>query len=250
MAELRTRTSEGVLLRQELAGAGSRFGAGLIDLQLFVVSWILLAVLLRVLGELLPSGMTSMVMAITTMGAVLLWIGLTAVMHATLKGRSPGKMIFGLRVVGEEGQPVGIVALMLRSVLLLVDILPIPVPIGLLVMTVTPRRQRLGDLVAGTMVVHEPRRYAVSEPWPRETHENLQLKELGLTPALAARLDGEDLDYLREVVTRRGMGSEARDRLYKRVARHYTERLGCTQQVQPRVVLKELYIYLREQRQG
>lgn len=249
MAELHVPTSEGVPLRLELAGAGSRFAAALVDLVLFAVLWLAALVSLSVIARLDGSGLADFTLRLLAVGGLLVHVlALTAFQVAT-RGRTPGKQLFELRVVGDEGNPATGLALLLRNLLWLVDVLPLPVPLGLVVILVTGRHQRLGDLVAGTVVVHEPRRTALVEPWPRERHEDLQLRELDLTPALAARFDGEDLDLLREVITRRGLGHEGRERLFAQVAKHYLERLGREEAVSSRAVLKELYLFLREQRQ-
>jgi hypothetical protein len=68
-----------------------------------------------------------------------------------LTGQTVGKRITGLRVVRLDGGPLNIAAVAARSVLLPVDALGLYL-VGLLAMTLTPHRQRLGDLLAGTVV--------------------------------------------------------------------------------------------------
>jgi uncharacterized RDD family membrane protein YckC len=75
-----------------------------------------------------------------------LWEGIT--------GRSPGKMLLGLRVLMVSGRPMGFGASALRNVLRAADVLPIGYLVGVASMALTRRFQRLGDLVAGTMVVY------------------------------------------------------------------------------------------------
>jgi uncharacterized RDD family membrane protein YckC len=68
-------------------------------------------------------------------------------------GRSPGKMAFGLRVLSTAGRPIGLRAAALRNLLRAADALPTAYLLGVASMALSPRFQRLGDLVAGTMVV-------------------------------------------------------------------------------------------------
>lgn len=68
-------------------------------------------------------------------------------------GRSPGKMAFGLRVVTTAGRPIGLRAAALRNLLRAADALPTAYLLGVASMALSSRFQRLGDLVAGTMVV-------------------------------------------------------------------------------------------------
>lgn len=68
-------------------------------------------------------------------------------------GRSPGKRALGLRVVTTSGRPIGMRAAALRNLLRAADALPTGYALGVAAMAISPRFQRLGDLVAGTMVV-------------------------------------------------------------------------------------------------
>ncbi len=83
---------------------------------------------------------------------LIFWIG-TAIylIHTTLieviKGRSIGKMIVGLKIIGLDGQPATVSARLTRNLLRFVDLMLF----GLMVFS--PFRQRVGDLVAGTLVV-------------------------------------------------------------------------------------------------
>jgi uncharacterized RDD family membrane protein YckC len=73
-------------------------------------------------------------------------------------GRSIGKWLVGLRVVGGDGAALSPRASMVRSLLRLIDVLPTSYLVGFVVMIASTRRQRLGDLAAGTVVIHYERR--------------------------------------------------------------------------------------------
>jgi uncharacterized RDD family membrane protein YckC len=72
-------------------------------------------------------------------------------------GRSPGKRALALRVVKEGGFPISFIDSVLRNLLRAADWLPVGYVIGLLVMASDARFRRLGDRVAGTLVVVEER---------------------------------------------------------------------------------------------
>jgi uncharacterized RDD family membrane protein YckC len=72
-------------------------------------------------------------------------------------GRSVGKWLVGLRVVGGGGAALSTRASVVRNLLRLVDELPASYLLGFVVMLASKRRQRLGDLAAGTVVRREPR---------------------------------------------------------------------------------------------
>jgi uncharacterized RDD family membrane protein YckC len=68
-------------------------------------------------------------------------------------GRTLGMRLFGLRVVTTRGARPGVLATFLRTLLMAVDWVPVLFVLGALVIWVTPRNQRLGDLAARTVVV-------------------------------------------------------------------------------------------------
>ena len=71
----------------------------------------------------------------------------------TAAGRTPGKQLMGLRVVRTDGTPAGAGPILVRTLLRIVDQLPVLYLVGFVVMLVTGRQQRLGDLAAQTHVV-------------------------------------------------------------------------------------------------
>ncbi|WP_434776925.1 RDD family protein [Neisseria sp. Ec49-e6-T10] len=76
------------------------------------------------------------------------------VFELRFQGRTPGKMLMGLRVVNDDGTPVQFSASLLRNLLRVADSLPVFYTFGIIASTVHPHSKRLGDLVAGTIVVY------------------------------------------------------------------------------------------------
>src|SRR6185503_6367494 len=70
------------------------------------------------------------------------------VCETLLNGQTPGKWLLGLRVLTYDGQPINGLQAIMRNLLRAADLL-LPL-IGLIVMMLNSRFQRLGDLVAGT----------------------------------------------------------------------------------------------------
>lgn len=74
------------------------------------------------------------------------------------QGQTPGKKTVGLRVIRQDGTRVNGSASLLRNLLLAADWIPGTYALGLVSMSVSPGFQRLGDLAAGTLVIHvEPK---------------------------------------------------------------------------------------------
>jgi len=77
------------------------------------------------------------------------------VFEAGPKGATPGKRMFKLRVVMANGTRAGAGPVFIRTLMRAVDVMPgVSYGIGLVAAMVTPRFQRLGDMAAGTVVVH------------------------------------------------------------------------------------------------
>jgi uncharacterized RDD family membrane protein YckC len=82
-----------------------------------------------------------------------LWIGYFTFFEGTT-GQTPGKRVLGIRVVAlATGRPPDLTHAFARSVLRIIDWLPTLFLLGLVAALVTPHKQRLGDLVANTVVV-------------------------------------------------------------------------------------------------
>jgi uncharacterized RDD family membrane protein YckC len=93
----------------------------------------------------------------------LLWVSYYAVLEG-LFGASVGKALAGLQVTDLEGRRIGWQAAVVRNLARLLDVLPFTYLLGGILTLATPRHQRLGDLLAGTIVV--PVAVVVSPPLP------------------------------------------------------------------------------------
>ena len=245
MPDLLIETPEGLGLRLRLAGAGTRAAAGLVDLLILVLVELIGGLILALsLGE---AGV--MIAAASTLLLLVLY---PFVFLASWGGRTPGKALLGARVVDVSGGPASLRQLLLRSLFLPVELgLMLPLPLGLMVAAITPHRQRVGDLVAGTVVILDRQRPPASEPFPRETWSGLPKRQLPLVPAHAARFDLDDLADLRELLARTGLEVKARKRLRKHAAGAYATRLGVDAPEDSQEVfgfLRELFLFLRESR--
>jgi uncharacterized RDD family membrane protein YckC len=114
-----------------------------------------LAVLFLILGLDPFSG--SFAAALWTICSFVVFTGYDIAFEVLNSGRTPGKRLNGLRVVRETGAPVTFTTSAVRNVLRLIDILPGTYLVGIAAILATRRNQRLGDLLAGTLVVRERR---------------------------------------------------------------------------------------------
>ena len=142
----RVATPEGIELTLRLAGPVPRALAWAVDLAIRVAVVLVVMLLASQLGR-------------TGWGVVLLaaffveWL-LPAWFEAQMGGQTPGKRLFGLAVLNDDGTPVRWPGALTRNLLRAVDFLPFLYAFGLVTMLLNRDFKRLGDLAAGTVVVY------------------------------------------------------------------------------------------------
>lgn len=237
--ELRFETPERVALRLELAGLGARAFAYLVDVLLVFLLWVLALVLYSISGDLLREVQAlSWAGQLLAVGAVLLsgW-GWDVAWEVAGRGRTPGKRALGIRVVRADGGPVGLVESLARNVLRAVEV-PLGYAPGVLAVALSPRRQRLGDLVAGTLVIRERRvdlsRYAAAPTIALDAYAHLRGRAGGLLAA-------DEFERLVDFLARRpGLEPRARARVATRLAAALARRAGGPSPADPEAFLEAL----------
>ncbi|MEB0046392.1 MULTISPECIES: RDD family protein [unclassified Pseudomonas] len=139
-------TPEGIDLPLRPAGLMVRSLAFSIDLGLRGLVLGLLLITLAFLGK-LGAGLGSILLFVASWWYMVLFEVLN-------QGRSPGKQWMRLRVVHDDGTPIGWSASLLRNLLRFVDVLPFGYFLGAISCLQHPTFKRLGDLAAGTLVVY------------------------------------------------------------------------------------------------
>jgi uncharacterized RDD family membrane protein YckC len=155
-------TPSNIEVEYRLAGAGSRFAAFIIDfaVQLLLVAafavvslWFFDRIIFEN-RELVPSG--------PALGAVMVFVfivqfGYFIFCELAMAGQSIGKKVFALRVIRENGQPLGFAQSLIRGLLRAsLDMLYV----GLFVILLSKNNKRLGDMAAGTIVISEHKKRA------------------------------------------------------------------------------------------
>jgi uncharacterized RDD family membrane protein YckC len=141
-------TPEGILLELRPAGLCPRFGAFFIDGIIRLSALYMAAIALSFFGAL---GMA--VLLILVFGLEWLY---PVVFELRPAGATPGKRVFALRVVMDNGLPVTAAAALTRNLLRTADFLPFGYGFAIVSMLLRRDCKRLGDIAAGTIVVHQP----------------------------------------------------------------------------------------------
>lgn len=165
-------TPEGIDLPLRPAGLLVRAVAFAIDLAIRGVIMGVLFIALAFLGK-LGMGLGSLLLF-----AISWWY--MVLFEVLRQGRSPGKQWMGLRVVHDDGTPIGWSASLLRNLLRFVDLLPFGYFLGTLSCLHHPAFKRLGDMAAGTLVIYSERplmRPQLPDAEPRRSPVALTLAE-------------------------------------------------------------------------
>jgi uncharacterized RDD family membrane protein YckC len=139
-------TPEGCAIDLRVAGPVARARAWFLDFLLRLLVWLLLAISASMLGD--------FGIGLLLLGAFLLEWFYPVVFEVYGHGQTPGKRSCGLVVVHDDGRPVGWTASFIRNTLRGIDFLPLLYATGFVSSLLNARGKRLGDLAAGTLVVH------------------------------------------------------------------------------------------------
>ena len=175
-------TPEGMALELRCAGAVPRSMAWVLDLIIrLAVLWVM-TMTLAVLGD---AGIGLMLIAM-----FLIFWGYPIAFEVLNDGQTLGKRVLGLRVINDNGTPVTWVPSIVRNLLRTVDALPVFYGFGLACTLIDPSMRRIGDLLAGTVVVYvekpgQSKTAPLAPPLPSPLP--LQLDEQGAIVAFAER---------------------------------------------------------------
>jgi uncharacterized RDD family membrane protein YckC len=198
--QLNIDTPEQIALEFPLAGIGSRFLAMVVDSLLQIAVFAVL-----VLVYYFSSGPLSNFAALhDIVAAILLFLvpfciywGYFAIFEIIWRGQTPGKLVAGIRVIHQSGRPMTAIEAIGRNLFRGIDIMPVPLyAVGLICMLCNKQSRRLGDFVAGTIVVHDRTIENVQTGWsPKENAE-------AVTPEIS-KLSSEELILIETFLSRR-----------------------------------------------
>ena len=160
-------TPEQIDLQFAIAGLGSRFLALAIDTLLqLAISAAAGIVLLSLIGVLRASGLGILwITACSIAFFFLLYFGYFAIFEIMWGGQTPGKRIIGIRAMKETGRPLTPAEVIARNLLRIVDQLPGFYAVAIVTAMLNSQGKRLGDFVAGSLVIKEKALGDLRRPW-------------------------------------------------------------------------------------
>ena len=198
-------TPEQIALELPLAGIGSRFLALAIDTLLQIVA--VIAVI--IVGAIIASGTRASDWSgldrffSQTIGAIVLVLlpfclywGYFAFFEILWQGRTPGKRVAGIRVIHQSGRPMTAIECIGRNLMRGVDIIPGMYGVGLICMMCNAQNRRVGDFIAGTIVVHDKAVETASPTWGNKAEGQTTQPEL-------RKLSADDLVLIETYLNRR-----------------------------------------------
>lgn len=224
-------TPDHVSLEFELAGPGSRFSAYAIDFVfnvLLIIAVIIVAylggglfVLRSLAGSSSGNASASWLLAVVVLIIFLINWGYYVFFEGLGKGSTPGKKRMGIRVIRQDGLPIGLREAALRNLVRAADMLPPPSYIlGGLVMHFDSRGRRLGDMVAGTYVVVEKfdlaTQGASGAAWAKRVEQGRSRQALTLP---RGTISAQQLALIEQFLARsHALSKERRDQLVWQIA--------------------------------
>jgi uncharacterized RDD family membrane protein YckC len=219
-------TTERVPFRYRVAGIGSRLVAWLIDLTLMA----LLIGMGLIVGSVAEIGRAGLALAVLMIWSFVVQWGYFILFEWLWLGQTPGKRVVGLRVIQRDGTSITFAQSAIRNILrvadglplFVVDCMPLLYGFGFIIALCNREHRRLGDLAAGTLVVHVDRKTGPIRA-VRLGHQ-AGAEPLDLRRRLAA-LDREQRQTLMDLCLRREqLGIADRARLFQTVARYVAQR--------------------------
>jgi len=153
-ATLSVVAPEHITFDYRLAGPFRRLPAFILDLCIGTAVFIALAIVINMTVAMASGYLATAVMFLLFF---VIWWFYGVLFETFMNGQTPGKYMVGLRVLSDSGEPINGMQATLRNLLRAADMF-VPV-VGLVVMSLNKKFQRLGDIVAGTIVVIEERQW-------------------------------------------------------------------------------------------
>jgi uncharacterized RDD family membrane protein YckC len=223
--QLQIDTPEQIALELPLAGIGSRFLGLAIDTVLQFLLYITGAFVFGSaaavgIGRYLQWIPLNWAPAIAILFVFCVYWGYFAFFEIIWRGQTPGKRVAKIRVIKESGRPINAYEAIARNLLRAIDALPGMYGVGIVCMMLNSQNRRLGDYVAGTVVVHDKRTGEVKPEWntiPEPTATNPKL----------ALVTAEELVLIETYLHRRvDMDLTLRDQVAHKIASRIAEKTG------------------------
>jgi uncharacterized RDD family membrane protein YckC len=213
MQKIKITTPENIEVEYTLAGLGSRTGAALIDMIIQGVVFLILGIALLLIGYFSPGFWEEYygwIIGGTLLVYALISYGYFIAMELSMNGMTPGKKVFKIRAIRNNGQPITLKHSALRNLFrVFLDVFGV----GVVLIFFTKQHKRVGDLVASTIVVAEENK---TQPITLESLQNINEHYRYL-------MSEEEYEILRDYVQRKN-SMEDSDYLKEEIKLHFSKK--------------------------
>ena len=247
---VKSRTPESVELEFILAGLGNRIYALIIDYliwsSILILVLIVWAFLIAQVAWLRSEPIRLWITAIQLLILFGVYIGYFICFETLWRGQTPGKRYVKIRVIREDGRNVGIQQSILRSLLRPIDDI---LCLGFLFILFTAQEKRLGDLVAGTILIQEGQTVAKQkiEISPAATDVANRIIETGKVAALTPDQFATIRKYLYRYPA---LAPSARNNVSQKLAHQLLERIDLVDApptIDPHLTIEAIYLAYQQQ---
>ena len=247
---VKSRTPESVELEFILAGLGNRIYALIIDYliwsSILILVLIVWAFLVTQVAWLRSEPIRLWITAIQLLILFGVYIGYFICFETLWRGQTPGKRYVKIRVIREDGRNVGIQQSILRSLLRPIDDI---LCLGFLFILFTAQEKRLGDLVAGTILIQEGQTVAKQkiEISPAATDVANRIIETGKIAALTPDQFATIRKYLYRYPT---LAPSARNNVSQKLAHQLLERIDLVDApptIDSHLTIEAIYLAYQQQ---
>jgi uncharacterized RDD family membrane protein YckC len=216
--QLRIRTPEGIIFAYPLAGPVTRCLAWAFDFTVILVLSLCSSLVLGRIAIISPD----LAQAAVVIGFFVISIGYGVVLEWWWRGQTIGKRLFRLRVMDADGLRLRFHQVLMRNLVRFADMLPFAYLVGGLTCLLSRKAQRLGDLAAGTIVVHHRKHGEPDLDQLLGTKFNSLRSHPHLCARLRQRVSSDEARLALQALSRREeFNGDARVRLFGDLADHF-----------------------------
>ncbi|MFC0526047.1 RDD family protein [Pontibacillus salicampi] len=260
MEQVNIKTPEHVSLQYKLAGLGSRATAQIVDTLLIAILYAGMSLLVSWTDNEnmapLSETLAMVVMGIVIVLVFLIYWGYFFLFELFMGGQTPGKKLMGVRVIHDNGQSATALSLLIRNLLRIVDMLPAYYFVGMVMIFFHKQHKRLGDIVGGTLVVHERKKQKKKKkltPLEKEIEQKgISTSDLAVDHWTLKQLTSKDWNLIQTYAARLPeLKGVERKELTKEVASILLPKLGVEPEQQAEAALENqllaLYLHMKDE---
>ncbi len=197
MSRYGVETTQHVQIDYDVANAGSRIMAYVIDFALIIMYSVVAGGIMSGIDDVLGGQLDQnewIGVAIVGLPSILYRL----VAEVTWNGQTVGKWVLGIRVVKTDGTRAGFSSYLLRWMIGLIEIPISSGAVALVTILINGKGQRLGDIAGGTCVIQKRKKVKLDETLFEEVEQKYEI----VFPQ-AEDLSDEDVSVIREVLKAR-----------------------------------------------